>query len=98
MVGNPVLRIIISPNLLATFTSSDLEFSLFVASAIFLLLIEGLDLGPNHLHTNFFILKLSFFGLAAHHNSGWNMSDTNSRFRLVDVLATGPLATISINF
>ena len=53
--------------------------------------------GHQNLHGHLFILMLAAFVLAGYHDVGWQMGNSDSRVRLVDVLTAGAAASISID-
>ena len=54
-------------------------------------------LGPEHTHSLVPVFKLRFFILTLDHNACRQMGDTDSRFRLVDMLAARAAGTVGID-
>ena len=97
MIGDAVLRIVISADALASFTRTDLQSS-FTADLLFdFSIVFCLKFGFQHQHTGFLVCELITLNLTGDDNSRRNMGDTDCRLCLVDVLSTSTGRMISID-
>src|SRR5574344_753940 len=97
MIGYAVLRIVIGSDFFAALAGANFKFALGSPFFILLTLIKRQNLRTDHLHADFLVLELSFFGLAADNDASRDMRHTNSGLGFVNVLAAGALRTISVD-
>src|SRR5450759_4842198 len=90
MVGDPVLWIVVRPNLFTTLTGADLAAARFAALAGQALLLHLVKACPQDRHCFCLVLKLRLLVLATDDNAGRQVRHTYSRVGGVNALPTRP--------
>src|ERR1700722_10422982 len=89
VVGKPVLRKVVSADLLAAIATAHLLLTFFGQSLLLLFHFDFVKPGTQHTHRLLAILDLRFFVLAAHYCVCRQVSDADGRVSRVHRLPTG---------
>ncbi len=90
MVGDPVLFVVVGPDLLGAFARSHLRAPHRRTLARLLGQLLLVEACPQHPHRLEFVLQLGLLVLTGHDDAGRAVSDPDGRVRRVDRLAAGP--------